>query len=157
MPKYTEAEVNELKRLFYEYETLEYIAPQINKSLGSVTQKVRQLKLKRNLHTVRMVTVYGHDILRHGKTPEAIRAGLAKAHTLEKAQKAKERITTQKAAVAWLKKQLATGTMRNPVIIEAKSRGALLHQIADVVGLTKAGVGLIVTPPKPKKDDPWNR
>lgn len=156
-PLYTNMDMKTLKRMYDDYHSLEEIGTEINRSTSSVQQVVRREGWKRNSHTVRMVYTRGRGILKFGKTPQAIKQAIAKQEKAEKAKRRKELKARQKQAIAGLKAALAAGKFRNDAIRAAYRAGANLSQIGKVVGLTKQGVGLIVTPPKPKRYDAFHR
>ena len=146
--EFSKAEMKQLKKMFEGYYSVTDIAKALNRSEGAIIQKYRSLGWSRQFRTVRLIHFHGRGILKFGTDPDAIQTAMAQKHTEAKLNKIKERSLRQQKAIEELKADLAKGALRNHAIRLAYAAGATLNQIGAVVGMTKQGVGLIVTPPK---------
>ena len=145
---FTDEEVGQLKYLYELHESADRIGMALGRSKESIIQKVNQLGLKpRNPRVVRLVTVYGPHVLSYGKTPEKIRAGIAKAKAKVRRFELKQKREKQRNAVECLKSNLKTED-RNASIRLARHTGATLAQIGKITKLTPQAVSLICTPAK---------
>lgn len=150
--KFTEEDMKTFKRLFDEHMSLKDIGVALNRSEGSLVQKLRSLDWKRSNHTVRLVGLHGIEILAHGLQPCQIKKALKQKRIEEIAARKKACSKRQQEAIKNLHKDLKAGVDRNKAIKKAYDTGALLAQIGEVVGMTKQGVGLVVTPPKKRRE-----
>ncbi len=147
---FTKSEMKKFKRMFDGYYSVKDIAAALGRSEVAIIQKYRQLGWSRQFRTVRLIHFHGREILKFGTDPDAIKAAMAKKRENDKLKQIKERSARQKKAIDELQTNLNKGALRNHAIRLAYSSGATLNQIGAVVGLSKQGVGWIVTPPRPK-------
>lgn len=154
---YSLEEVATIAQMFYQYKTLAEISKTLERSEGSLVQKVIRLGLTRNSHTVRMVSVYGPMVLAFGTQPADIKRAMNEIKAQDKDLAKAEKLKTQQIALVGLRANL--GRMpRNEAIRKAYAAGALIRQIAEVVKLSRAAVGFILVPPRNgKPPPPWTK
>jgi DNA-binding NarL/FixJ family response regulator len=139
VPHYTEQDMKTFMEMWNQYQTTEAIAAAIGRTRISVNLKARRMGLKRNIHTVRMVTVYGPHILQYGLTPRAIKTRMIADGAKRKLLVLKIKQKQQEAAIEAFQRDLHLMD-RTSAVRKARAAGALLNQIGDALGLTKQTV-----------------
>lgn len=158
--RYTDEEIQTIRTMLDAYEPVSKIAGALNRSVGSVTQRMRKLGWlkERDIIVVRMAHKYGRHILDYGVTLEEVRDGLLKEHAASKAEALRNKIEAQEKAINTLKEELASGAKRNFAMKRAYEAGASLKQIGHVVGMTKQGASSALSASRGVvKVRPWRR
>lgn len=140
---FSEADLKTFKEMYDKHEPLSEIGKVIGRSEVSLTQKARNMGWKRNLHTVRMVSVYGADILKYGKEPAQISAALEEARIAALKKKWADAAERRRQAIIWFKENIKTKPRAEALLI-AYEKGAQLLDLSKELGLTKQAISYLI-------------
>lgn len=140
MPRhtYTESDLTAFMEMWNQYQTTESIAKALGRSPKSVIQKSYKLGLKRDYHTVRMVSVYGADILKHGLTPDAIKKAMLAAKQKDQALKLKTAKKKQRKAIADFRNNIRRHGRLAAMKIATTELS--LSKIGEIMGVSKQAI-----------------
>jgi hypothetical protein len=142
---YSKEQLQLIESMWADFRPIAEIAKKLGKTPTAIKEKLKYMYLpERDHHLIRLLNLYGRDLLKYGTNRKDIRLNLQFEREKLKIQKMKGRLDRQHIALEYLRYELDKGHDKNTAIRRAYRRDATLSKIGKLLKMPTKEVEAIV-------------